>query len=537
MRILKSHPLLKLVNSYVIDASQPTNISYLWNFGSLLLLCLVVQIISGIFLAMFNYFCFSMFFPVVNLMDFLGISICFWNIILTNPHTFCNTFVCYSNDATVAASAPNINSSCKTLKDKILAMKTDNNNNKPMDQFLEWFRGFTDAEGYFSINLTSRKDMTASGEPVTYHSVNFSFIIHLALKDIDVLRSIQRLLGGIGNIQTYGSSVRLNINKKEDLDKLLGLMFDYFCKLNSTKVLDFLAWYKAFSLYYRYLESRDKSFSKYKDPLYTDILNKVRSIKDSMNRARVDFKLPENHQVIITKEWLLGFIEGEGCFYVNKFSVGFKIAQTAVNKYILLHIKYFLSKYGDNLITTVVDCKPNSINQKPYAELFIGKSNNTALIFISLLIDLSWLSIKRFDFIYWTLIYILVFEGKHILPEGKDIIAKLKSKMGLNSSMDNQNISKETLDLILSDPNYIESDQTGIWKVKVNHKGLISIGHKQGSYVLVSSTVNTETLKFKSNAECALHFKVSPVTVGRWIQKKSPILTKRGVYLFQKRID
>jgi len=57
MRILKSHPLLKLVNSYVIDASQPTNISYLWNFGSLLLLCLVVQIISGIFLAMEKILC------------------------------------------------------------------------------------------------------------------------------------------------------------------------------------------------------------------------------------------------------------------------------------------------------------------------------------------------------------------------------------------------------------------------------------------------------------------------------------------------
>lgn len=52
MRILKSHPLLKLVNSYLIDASQPTNISYLWNFGSLLLLCLVIQIITGITLAM-----------------------------------------------------------------------------------------------------------------------------------------------------------------------------------------------------------------------------------------------------------------------------------------------------------------------------------------------------------------------------------------------------------------------------------------------------------------------------------------------------
>jgi ubiquinol-cytochrome c reductase cytochrome b subunit len=52
MRILKSHPLLKLVNSYLIDASQPSNISYAWNFGSLLLICLVIQIITGITLAM-----------------------------------------------------------------------------------------------------------------------------------------------------------------------------------------------------------------------------------------------------------------------------------------------------------------------------------------------------------------------------------------------------------------------------------------------------------------------------------------------------
>jgi len=52
MRILKSHPLLKLVNSYLIDASQPSNISYLWNFGSLLAVCLIIQIITGVTLAM-----------------------------------------------------------------------------------------------------------------------------------------------------------------------------------------------------------------------------------------------------------------------------------------------------------------------------------------------------------------------------------------------------------------------------------------------------------------------------------------------------
>jgi group I intron endonuclease len=52
MRILKSHPLLKLVNNYLIDSSEPSNISYLWNFGSLLAICLVIQIVTGITLAM-----------------------------------------------------------------------------------------------------------------------------------------------------------------------------------------------------------------------------------------------------------------------------------------------------------------------------------------------------------------------------------------------------------------------------------------------------------------------------------------------------
>jgi len=52
MRILKSHPLLRLANSYIIDSPQPSNISYLWNFGSLLAFCLIIQIITGVTLAM-----------------------------------------------------------------------------------------------------------------------------------------------------------------------------------------------------------------------------------------------------------------------------------------------------------------------------------------------------------------------------------------------------------------------------------------------------------------------------------------------------
>ena len=52
MRILKNNPLLRILNSYLIDAPTPANISYLWNFGSLLGLCLIIQIVTGVTLAM-----------------------------------------------------------------------------------------------------------------------------------------------------------------------------------------------------------------------------------------------------------------------------------------------------------------------------------------------------------------------------------------------------------------------------------------------------------------------------------------------------
>nr|AAM45774.1 cytochrome b [Phallichthys tico] len=48
----KSHPLLKIANNALVDLPAPVNISAWWNFGSLLGLCLVAQILTGLFLAM-----------------------------------------------------------------------------------------------------------------------------------------------------------------------------------------------------------------------------------------------------------------------------------------------------------------------------------------------------------------------------------------------------------------------------------------------------------------------------------------------------
>nr|ABB42985.1 cytochrome b [Hemibarbus longirostris] len=48
----KTHPLMKIANDALVDLPTPSNISVWWNFGSLLGLCLITQILTGLFLAM-----------------------------------------------------------------------------------------------------------------------------------------------------------------------------------------------------------------------------------------------------------------------------------------------------------------------------------------------------------------------------------------------------------------------------------------------------------------------------------------------------
>nr|ABY80860.1 cytochrome b [Lepidophyma smithii] len=48
----KSHPILKIINSSFIDLPTPSNISAWWNFGSILGMCLIIQILTGLFLSM-----------------------------------------------------------------------------------------------------------------------------------------------------------------------------------------------------------------------------------------------------------------------------------------------------------------------------------------------------------------------------------------------------------------------------------------------------------------------------------------------------
>nr|AAR25339.1 cytochrome b [Tangara vassorii] len=52
LNLRKNHQILKIINDALIDLPAPSNISTWWNFGSLLGVCLITQIVTGLLLAM-----------------------------------------------------------------------------------------------------------------------------------------------------------------------------------------------------------------------------------------------------------------------------------------------------------------------------------------------------------------------------------------------------------------------------------------------------------------------------------------------------
>ena len=75
-------------------------------------------------------------------------------------------------------------------------------------EFIEWFTGFTDAEGCFMI-VHLRDNFW-----------RFSFEIKLHKDELNVLEKIQEMLG-IGNIYASGSSCRLIVTKQQEIKKII----------------------------------------------------------------------------------------------------------------------------------------------------------------------------------------------------------------------------------------------------------------------------------------------------------------------------
>lgn len=237
--------------------------------------------------------------------------------------------------------------------------------------------------------------------------------------DENVLRYIQKRLG-IGNIRIYKDECIFNVTDKKGVNQLI-CIFDKY-NLNTTKYLDYLDFKEAFNLYI----NRDETAEVIKD--------KILKLKQKMNINRINFD--RSTEIVINKYWLLGFIEGDGSFFLKRdnliptFSLEIKITEVLV----ILKIKEFLEnnlgfdsyslyklKNTSNILVTLNKAR----NNKGSVSLIIKNIRILNNYLIPFLEEMVFLSKKGLDFNDFKLICLAVYNGVHIKNDIKLLILKL----------------------------------------------------------------------------------------------------------------
>lgn len=284
----------------------------------------------------------------------------------------------------------------------------------------QWITGFTDAEGSFIISI-SRDKTKKLGFVITC-----AFMIGLNTTDKLIIEHIKNYFG-VGEIYNH-STENICRYKVSNFSDLYNVIIPHFLKypLLTQKYVDF-------QLFCRVLD-----LIKEKKHLTEEGLNKIVNIKASMNTGITD-TLKENFPNVnpisikniykmenqINENWLLGFINGEACFFISiykspKSRLGqaiqlvFKITQHTRDIELLKNIVNYLncgrveeraSNGCDFTLTTSYDKLFNKIN-------------------LNLLLGL-----KLLDFNDFYKAYLLVKEKKHLTEEGLKQIKEIKENM------------------------------------------------------------------------------------------------------------
>jgi hypothetical protein len=298
-----------------------------------------------------------------------------------------------------------------------------NENGSIDSNFLEWFVGFTDAEGCFIINPFLKRNK------LSILSFSFMFKITLHKDDEKVLRIIKDRMK-IGGVRLYKNECIFTITNQKEIAKLIFIL-DKF-NLNTSKYLDYLDFKEAFFFYF----NRDPNLNP------DSIKDKILGFKNKMNTNRIHFDRPENSKILITKNWLLGFIEGDGSFFLRRDNLTpiFSIENTAVQLPVMIKIKEFLeaslgfdtySLYKIKTTSTIAIAsrKAKTINSKSTVSITIQNINVLNNYFIPFFEKDKLLTKKAKDFRDFKLICKVIYEGGHRIEQIKALILKLSNTM------------------------------------------------------------------------------------------------------------
>jgi len=209
-----------------------------------------------------------------------------------------------------------------------------------------------------------------------------------------------------------------------------------------------------------------------------DLLQEIIALKDTMNDKRKDFTLPDSHSVIITGNYLVGLLEGDGSFYLDKqnvTTVRVSLVTTTVNRFVLEKIREFflslLDEYSYMLGSTtklinIYDKKVKG-NNKPVSILEIYQIDFICNILIPYFDNIEFRTKKNLDYLDFKIIAFLILEGKYLTAKGKELIIKLGDTMNNNRLSTNSNIlvldeiTKSELDLLIKSEPLIHIDSEG----------------------------------------------------------------------------
>ena len=291
-------------------------------------------------------------------------------------------------------------------------------NSKGLDEFYKWFVGFSDAEGMFNITQILNKGKV--------EGFSFRFKIGLHKDDFNVLHYIKSKLD-MGSIYASNDSQILTISKKDDISKLISIFDSY--TLNTSKYLDYLAFKRAFILY-----TNRKNFT---DKLIAQIID----LKNDMNYNREDYNMVIDHEIVITKSWLLGLIEGDGSFSLerNTMEPVFSIKLTETQLPVLTRIKQYLENNLDLDFYSIHKLKSTQIikinsekargNSKPLVSLVIKNVHFLNNYLVPFFDEEIFITKKGLDFSDFKIICNAIYIGAHRKEIIKSLIFKISYTM------------------------------------------------------------------------------------------------------------
>ncbi len=412
------------------------------------------------------------------------------------------------------------NSSGILKNHKNLSFKSNIEKSRITQGFIEWFVGICEAESNFLIRV--RKN---NGE-----IVGFEFIFRIALhkNDLNVLEYIKATLG-CGRIVADRNTWVLIISGLNDIEKILIPLFEQF-PLNTKKYLDYLAFKKAFFMFIN-----RKTVSLNKQDLFSNIIN----LKNSMNDKRENFDLPKNHQIRITGNYLVGLLEGDGSFYLNKSDMTPRVSLITItqDRMLLEKIREFLLKQldehscilGSSTKLIYINDKKRIGNNKPISVLEIYQIDYICNILIPYLDNLQFRTKKYLDYLDFRTIAFLVFEGKHLIEKGKNLIIRL------GDTMNNNRLSTNTNPIVLNEKERSELNELiksePLVKVDSEGRAMIISAKKyiRSTYIIKATFLNDSINYFTNGVSCAKALHVSNNTITHRLNDGKPVKNKDGL--------